>query len=88
MLFSLKNQILAVALTVGIGGAAASKKSHRAKDGSLLPLYYWEQPVGPPALGDPTDAKEIFNCYGGLKTCATGILILGVGETPLVLYKN
>jgi len=88
MLFSLKNQILAAALTVGIGGALATKASHRQKDGTILPLYYWTQPVGPPALADPALAKLMFGCFGGLNTCATGTLILGVGETPLVLYKE
>jgi hypothetical protein len=88
MITSVKNIMLAAALTAGVSGAFATNAIHKKQQAADLSLYLWQQPEGPPAIGTVSLAISIFACYGNYNLCATGELLLGNGESPYRLYKS
>lgn len=88
MITSVKNIMLAAALTAGISGAYATKAVHKQQQQYDNSIYLWQQPEGAPALGTVSLAILLFNCYGSQTICATGELLIGNGESPIRLYKS
>lgn len=88
MITSVKNMMLAAALTASISGAYATKAVHKQQQQYDNSIYLWQQPVGPPVVGTVSLAILLLNCYGSQTLCATGELLIGSGESPIQLLKS